>query len=285
MKTIARYASLVKFSHTIFALPFAMIGFVYGVVSLGGGFDILLLVKVLAAMIAARNMAMGFNRWIDRDIDARNERTAMREIPRGAVSPRNALWFVIFNAVIFVAVAWWINPLALYLSPVAIVVLLGYSYTKRFTSLCHLVLGLALAIAPVGAYIAVTGAVSAIPVWISVVVLTWVSGFDIIYALQDITFDRQNGLHSIPACLGIGGSLAVSIFLHLLSIGAVIIIGEHMDAGVWYWAGTCLFVAVLIYQHIKARPSRLAEIGADFGVVNGIASVGYAACFIVDMLV
>ena len=196
---VSRYASLVKFSHTVFAMPFALLSYVYALVSTAVPFDWLLLVKILLCMVFARNAAMGFNRWADRDIDAKNPRTAGREIPAGKITPRAALAFVIGNCVAFVAAAAWINCLALWLSPVALAVLLGYSLTKRFTAWSHVVLGLALAIAPVGAYIAVTGSVALFPVLLAVAVLTWTAGFDILYSLQDASFDRSNGLHSVPA--------------------------------------------------------------------------------------
>lgn len=173
------------------------------------------LVKVLLAMVLARNTAMGFNRWADRRIDAQNPRTSGREIPSGTISARNALWFVVLNAVLFVLVAWWINPLALALSPVALLVLTGYSLTKRFTAWCHIVLGVALGIAPIGAYVAVTGQLAVFPILLCGLVITWCGGFDIVYALQDVEFDRKHGLHSVPARWGVRGGIAISIALHL----------------------------------------------------------------------
>lgn len=284
MKTVARYASMVKFSHTIFALPFAMAGYTYGVVWSGDGFEWLLLVKVLLAMVFARNMAMGFNRWLDRDIDARNPRTAGREIPARVIPAGHALAFVIVNLVMFELTTLWINSLAFYLSPIVLVVLLGYSYTKRFTAWSHLVLGCALAIAPTGAFIAVTGAVALVPVLISALVFTWVSGFDIIYSLQDMEFDRENGLHSVPARFGVRGSLAISIVLHAVSIYAVYLAGIYMYGGTYYLIGAAVFALTLVYQHIMARPSRIERIGAGFTLTNGVASICYAAFAIVDML-
>ena len=177
--TIRKYLSMVKFSHTIFAMPFALVGYTWALTSTSACFDWVLLVQVVACMVLARNTAMGFNRWADRDIDAANPRTASREIPSGQISPRAALWFVIINALGFMAVAATINPLTLWLSPVALLVVMGYSYCKRFTALAHIVLGLALGIAPVGAYIAVTGQFAAEPLVLSALVLTWVGGFDI----------------------------------------------------------------------------------------------------------
>ncbi|MHB1921846.1 MAG: UbiA-like polyprenyltransferase, partial [Chitinophagaceae bacterium] len=188
---IKQYLSLVKFSHTIFALPFALIGFFLAIVHQNKGLSIGLLVAVLLCMVFARSAAMGFNRYLDRVYDARNPRTASREIPSGKVSSRHALIFVIVNCLLFVITTWWINPLCFGLSFIALGVILGYSYTKRFTPLCHLVLGLGLSLAPIGSYLAVTGTFNLLPLLFSLVVLFWVSGFDIIYALQDVSFDRE----------------------------------------------------------------------------------------------
>ncbi len=198
---VSRYASLVKFSHTVFAMPFALLSYVYALVSTAVPFDWLLLVKILLCMVFARNAAMGFNRWADRDIDAKNPRTAGREIPAGKITPRAALAFVIGNCVAFVAAAAWINCLALWLSPVALAVLLGYSLTKRFTAWSHVVLGLALAIAPVGAYIAVTGSVALFPVLLAVAVLTWTAGFDILYSSAGRLFRPQQRTAFRPCTL------------------------------------------------------------------------------------
>lgn len=281
---VSRYASLVKFSHTVFAMPFALLSYVYALVSTAVPFDWLLLVKILLCMVFARNAAMGFNRWADRDIDAKNPRTAGREIPAGKITPRAALAFVIGNCVAFVAAAAWINCLALWLSPVALAVLLGYSLTKRFTAWSHVVLGLALAIAPVGAYIAVTGSVALFPVLLAVAVLTWTAGFDILYSLQDASFDRSNGLHSVPARFSAVHSTLISILLHVFAVAAVAVLGALYRLGVWYWVGFGLFTAVLVVQHVLYCPSRIDRIGASFGLVNGLASVSYAAMSIVALL-
>lgn len=193
------YLSLIKFSHTIFALPFAMIGFFLGTAQTAVGIDWKLFALVILCMVFARSAAMGFNRWADRDIDEKNPRTAVREIPAGIISPQNALFFVIVNCLLFIATTYFINWLCFYLSPIALLVVLGYSYTKRFTALCHFVLGIGLALAPIGAYIAVTGEFAILPLIYSFIVLFWVAGFDIIYALQDEGFDRSLGLNSIPS--------------------------------------------------------------------------------------
>lgn len=284
MNVVSRYASLVKFTHTIFAMPFALLSYVYALTSTDTPFEWLLLVKILFCMVFARNAAMGFNRWADRDIDSQNPRTAGREIPAGKISPRAAITFVVVNCLLFVATAAWINLLALSLSPVALLVLLGYSYTKRFTNWSHLVLGLSLAIAPVGAYIAVTGQIVLFPLLLAATVLTWTGGFDILYSLQDSSFDRANNLHSIPARFSAAQSTAISIALHLISAAGVTLIGFLYDFGLLYWIGASLFVALLIMQHILYRPSKIERIGATFGLVNGLASVTYALLAIVALL-
>lgn len=285
MNVVLRYASLVKFSHTIFALPFALFSYVYALLGGGMPFQWPLLVKILLCMVLARDVAMGFNRWADRDIDAENPRTWQREIPAGKISPRAAIIFVIVNAVLFVAVAALINPLAFALSPVALLVLLGYSYTKRFTAWSHIVLGLALAIAPVGAYIAVTGTITFFPLLLAAAVLTWTAGFDILYSMQDEEFDRNHGLYSIPARFGILGAAVISIVIHLVSVAAIAAVGIIYGFGIWYWIGAAFFTLILIIQHALYRPSRIDRIGRSFGLVNGLASVAYALMGIVDLLV
>lgn len=281
MGNLKHYFSLVKFAHTAFALPFALIGYVLGV--LERGFDFWILVGILACMVFVRNAAMGFNRLIDRRFDAQNVRTAGREIPAGKISVRAARWFVVLNAVAFVVVAATFNRLTLWLSPVVLLVVLGYSYTKRFTALCHAVLGLGLAMAPCGAYIAVTGTLSIVPVWLSVLVLTWVMGFDIIYALQDVDFDRSQRLHSIPAALGVRGALWVSVLLHVVTAAMVAVVGFSLGGGILYCIGAAIFLALLLYQHLIVRPDDLSRIGAMFGITNGVASIAYAVFVILGL--
>lgn len=226
---------------------------------------------------------MGFNRLIDRKFDAENSRTAARDIPAGKITPRAAGWFVALNSVAFIIVAATFNRLTFALSPVVLLIVLGYSYTKRFTALCHMVLGLGLAIAPSAAYIAVTGTLTRIPVLLSVLVWAWVSGFDIIYALQDADFDRSQRLHSIPAALGIRGALAVSLCLHIVTTAMVVAVGLLLG-GVFYWVGAAVFLGLLLYQHLIVRPNDLSRIGAMFGLTNGIASIVYALFVILGLL-
>ena len=288
MNTIQKYARLVKFSHTIFAMPFAMLSFTYALWSAPTAYDmgwwIRLLVQVVLCMVFARNVAMGFNRWADRDIDARNPRTADREIPAGVIKPRAAMAFVVINALLFIVVAATINPLTAWLSPVALAVVMAYSLCKRFTSLAHLVLGLALGIAPVGAYIAVRGAFSLEACILSVVVLTWTGGFDIIYALQDADFDRKEGLHSIPARFSARTSLAISIALHVVSVAALVWFATFLPSSIWTWLGVGIFAAILTLEHILVTPTRTRHIGIAFGTLNGLASLTLAVLLIIGLL-
>jgi 4-hydroxybenzoate polyprenyltransferase len=291
MNSVTKYARLVKFSHTIFAMPFAMLAFVYAVktsgVAAGGNSPwwwATLLVQVVLCMVFARNVAMGFNRWADRDIDAKNPRTADREIPAGKISARAALWFVIINALLFVGVATTINLLTALLSPVALGVVMFYSYCKRFTSLAHMVLGLSLGIAPVGAYIAVTGEFALEACILSLVVITWTSGFDIIYALQDRDFDREQGLHSIPAKFSPAQALAISIALHVVSIASLVWFATYLPSSVWTWAGVAAFAAILCLEHILVTPTRTRHIGIAFGTLNGLASMTLAVLAIIGLL-
>ena len=284
------YLSLVKFSHTIFALPFALIGFSLGTIrqyeATGNGVDWYKFILVLLCMVFARSAAMGFNRWADRDIDSKNPRTATREIPAGVISAKNALYFVIINCFLFVLCTFFINWLCLMLSPIALAVVLGYSYTKRFTALCHFVLGVGLALAPIGAYIAVTGEFALLPVIYSFVVLFWVSGFDIIYALQDEDFDRSLGLNSIPAMLGKKRALMISNVLHGLTALLVIYAGIQWkdDFGIYYLIGAIIFIGLLAYQHFLVKPNDLSKVNLAFFTTNGVASAIFGTFVIIDLL-
>ncbi|HXS58403.1 MAG TPA: UbiA-like polyprenyltransferase [Hanamia sp.] len=283
---VLKYFSLVKFAHTIFAMPFALIGFFYGLKMVN--YELykpwwLLFFLVILCMVFARSAAMGFNRWLDADHDAKNPRTLIREIPSGVISKRNALIFVIFNCVAFVVTTYFINALCLVLAPVALFVILFYSYTKRFTPLCHLVLGLGLSLAPIGAYIAVTGQFALVPVLFSFSVLFWVSGFDIIYALQDEAFDKENNLRSIPSWLGSVRALRVSEVLHVLSTAAVIAAGLIGHFSWFYWAGVAVFAFFLYHQHILVKPNDLSKVDRAFFSSNGIASVAFCVLVLLDI--
>jgi 4-hydroxybenzoate polyprenyltransferase len=280
---IRNYLSLVRFNHTIFAMPFALLGFFIAINTEGYHFTWRLLILVLLCMVFARNSAMGFNRYADHKFDSLNPRTAGREIPQGIISPRSALAFVIFNSILFIAATGFINKLTMFLSPLALIIILGYSFTKRFTSLSHFILGLALSLAPVGAYISVTGKFDIIPVLYSLVVLCWVSGFDIIYSLQDSEFDIDNKLLSIPVSLGIKQSLMLSAFLHLLAIILVILSGLLSETGLLYWLGTIIFSLMLIYEHVIVKPGDMASITKAFGTINSYAGVSFCAFAIADL--
>lgn len=301
MKTIKHYLGLVTFAHTIFAFPFAMIGFFLGCLHAGllgpeavnsvtlngapqNSLEVLYrLLFVALCMVFARSAAMAFNRYLDASWDAKNPRTAVREIPSGKISPRNALIFTMLNAVLFVASAWFINPLCFYLSPLALFVILVYSYTKRFTALCHLVLGLGLSLAPLGAYLAVTGAFNLLPIFFSVAVICWVSGFDIIYSLQDEDFDREQGLNSIPVLLGKSRALQVAKLLHLISSLCLIVAGFLGKFGLTYWIGFIGYTTMLIYQHRIVTPSDLRRVNRAFMTANGFASLIFAVFVISDI--
>ncbi len=310
MARVRNYLSLIKFSHTIFAMPFAMIGFVLGATTggfkifsvgqwnlsrtLGWGGDekniiwwkdslLIKLVLVILCMVFARSAAMAFNRYLDRNFDAKNPRTAIREIPSGIIRANSVLLFTIANCLMFITCCFFINKLCFFLSPVALLIVLGYSFTKRFTPFCHLILGLGLSLAPIGAYLAVTGHFSLLPVIFSLTVIFWVSGFDIIYALQDEEFDKSQKLYSMPAWLGKSGALHVSESLHLLSAASVIIAGIYGHFGWMYWTGTAVFLGMLIYQHLVIKPEDLHNVNLAFMTANGIASVVFAAFVITDL--
>jgi 4-hydroxybenzoate polyprenyltransferase len=300
--TIKNYLSLVKFSHTIFAMPFALIGFFLGaywvqfdemrrgviekkITSWSMYVDVnwVIFLLIIICMVTARSAAMAFNRYLDSHFDAKNPRTAIREIPAGIISRESALRFVIINCLAFITATFFINKICFFLSPVALFVILFYSYTKRFTALCHLVLGVGLSLAPIGAYLAVTGAFALLPILFSFTVLFWVSGFDIIYALQDEEFDRSQQLHSIPAALGKAKALRVSELLHVLSAVCVICAGLYGHFGWWYWCGVGVFITMLAFQHSVVKPNDLSKVNLAFMTTNGIASVVFAVFVLLDI--
>jgi 4-hydroxybenzoate polyprenyltransferase len=278
------YLSLIKFSHTIFAMPFALIGFFLAttqneIVTI----DWKLFLLVVLCMVFARSAAMAFNRYADRDFDIKNKRTAIREIPVGIISAKNALLFVIINCALFITTTFFINQICFLLSPVALLVVLGYSYTKRFTALCHLVLGVGLSLAPIGAYLAVTGKFNLLPLLFSFIVLFWVSGFDIIYALQDEEFDKTEKLKSIPAMLGKKNALWVSNFLHLCCAILVLYAGYYAHFNIIYWIGAGLFIALLTYQHLIVSPTDLSRVNLAFMTINGFASVLFSVFVLIEI--
>jgi 4-hydroxybenzoate polyprenyltransferase len=281
--SISNFIGLVKFEHTIFALPFALIGFFLATRLGTNQLSFGLLVKVLACMIFARNSAMGFNRYLDRKFDAANPRTSKREIPAGVISPKRALIFVIVNSILFIIVCRLINDLCFYLSVVALFVILGYSYTKRITPLCHFVLSTGLALAPIGAYLAVKGEFALAPILFSMIVFFWVSGFDIIYACQDVQFDREHNLKSIPAMLEVKGALILSAIVHTMTVLFVIFVGVILKSGWFYWIGALVFIGLLVFQHAIVKPNDLSRVNLSFGTTNGIASIIFAVFVIASL--
>jgi len=285
LKTTRNYFSLVKFSHTVFAMPFAFIGFALAVSGTENEFSVRLLILIILCMIFARNSAMGFNRLADRKFDSLNPRTDKREIPSGKISANAAAIFVVINSLLFIVSAGFINRLTLFLSPVALLVILGYSVTKRITFLCHFILGLGLSLAPIGAYISVTGVFNILPIIYSFIVLTWVDGFDIIYALQDDDFDRDHNLYSIPSSLGRKRALAISSIVHFVTFILIVTAGLAGEGNILYWAGAIVFTGLLIWQHLLVKPDNLTRVTVAFQTTNGIASILYALFVILDLVI
>ena len=290
MSQVKNYLSLVKFSHTIFAMPFALIGFVLGlryhfIHQTTVDQVWLKFILVLVCMVTARSTAMAFNRYLDRHFDKLNPRTAIREIPAGIIKAEKALVFIGLNMAIFITATFFINTICFYLSPVALFVILFYSYTKRFTYLCHLVLGIGLSLAPIGAYLAVTGNFDLLPLLFSFAVIFWVSGFDIIYALQDIDFDQSQSLYSIPSQWGLKQSLSISRVLHVLS--ASLVIAAYFVGGFHYLylLGLLIFIGMLIYQQSIVKPYDLSKVNLAFMTANGIASIVFSVFVIGAMLI
>ena len=289
MSGIKNYLSLVKFSHTIFAMPFALIGFVLGIKYLD---DLHIpeehllkkLLLVLLCMVSARSTAMAFNRYLDRHFDKLNPRTAIREIPAGIIKAEKALVFIIVNSLIFIIATNFINTICFYLSPVALSVILFYSYTKRFTFLCHLVLGIGLSLAPIGAYLAVTGSFAVLPLLFSFAVVFWVSGFDVIYALQDIDFDKSQSLYSIPSYWGLHKALNIARVLHIFSAAFIVAAYFVGDFNFLYLGGMLVFIGMLLYQHSIVKPNDLSKVNIAFMTANGIASIVFSL-FVIGSLV
>ena len=272
---------MIKFSHTLFALPFALLSAVLA----GGGIpDAATLAKILVAMVGARSAAMANNRRVDRELDAANPRTASRALPAGTLSIGFARIFLAASAAVFLLAAASLNRLTLVLSPVALGLVLLYSYTKRFTWLSHAVLGLCLAIAPVGAWIAVRGAFARLPILLGFAVLCWTAGFDVIYALQDEEHDRRAGLHSIPARFGARTGLVVSALLHAAMLVFLTAAWRAAGGGALFGAGVAVTAAALVWQHAIVRPGDLSRVNAAFFTANGFVSVALAACGIADVL-
>jgi 4-hydroxybenzoate polyprenyltransferase len=282
---LTAYANLVKLPHTLFALPFALVGTVLA--SYERPIIVAQVGWVVLAFTAARFAAMGFNRIVDRQIDARNPRTARRELPAGALGVAEATAAVVVASAIFILAAWRLNVLCLALSPVALAWVLAYSYTKRFTRWSHLVLGLGLSIAPVGGYLAITGRWSE-PWWmlcaLAIAVATWVAGFDILYALQDVAFDRANALHSVPVAFGEAGALVAARTLHVMTVASLALVGVAAGAGWLYAVGVATAAALLLYEHSLVRVGDLSRLDAAFFAMNGIISIAFFGFVLAERL-
>jgi len=280
--SLSHYGSLVKLSHTVFALPFALAAVVLA--SAYAPITAWRVALIIVCIAAARTAAMAFNRLIDRDIDGDNPRTADRELPKGVVSVASVRLLVLASSAVFMLSAGLLGTLPLMLSPIALGLALGYSYTKRFTALCHVVLGAAVALAPGGAWIAMGAPVTLAP-WLLVLgVGAWVAGFDVLYSLQDQGFDAQRGLHSMPVALGIVGSLWASGLLHVVTVACLAYVGVLLGRGAAYFAGVGLVAALLAYEHAIVKPSDLSRINKAFFDINGYVSVAFFGCVLADQL-
>jgi 4-hydroxybenzoate polyprenyltransferase len=282
LSVVATFGRMVKFSHTVFALPFALAS--TAIAARGHGITVRQIVAILIAMAGARTAAMGFNRIVDRDLDAKNPRTAGREIPTGKVSVFAAALLTAASAGVFLAAAASLGRPCLLLSPIVLALVLGYSFTKRFTWLCHLFLGLAIGIAPAGAWIAVRGDLGAPALWLTLAVATWIGGFDILYALGDREFDRSAGIRSIPARFGVPTSLLLSAALHLVTVLALVAAGRAAGLGVIYFCGVAVVLALLVYEHSIVRPSDLSRVDVAFFNLNGYVSLAYFAATLAELL-
>lgn len=286
MKKFKHYFSLIKFSHTIFALPFAIVGAILGFQT--NSFAVFpwhLFAYVILCMFFARSAAMSFNRYIDASFDKLNHRTQNREIPRGIFKRNTVLVFVIFNSLVFIVLTFFINKLVFMLSPIALLIILGYSYAKRFTMLSHVWLGVALGLSPIGAFFVFNPSFSWQPIFFSLIVLFWVAGFDIIYSTQDIDIDRKLNLKSIPAVFGYKNALKFAIIFHIISIIVVITTGIIFDKRILYWVGAFVFSILLMYEHLVVkRNSSEKNINMAFSILNSYAGLMFGIFVILDLL-
>ena len=274
------FMEMIKFSHTIFALPFALSG---ALLATRGLPSVSQLLFIVLAMVGARTAAMAMNRLIDADIDAQNPRTATRAIPAGLLSKGAVFVAIILSVALLLWSAAMLNPLCLKLSPIALFFLVLYSYCKRFTALAHVVLGICLAAAPIGAWVALTGTITLPAIVLGLIVLFWVSAFDILYALQDLEYDRSVGLHSIPVALGVNGSLWLSRLFHIITVGLLIWLIVLLGLGVWFWIGSAAMAAMLLYEHWLLRGGDLTKLDAAFFTMNGYISLTFLAATAADI--
>jgi 4-hydroxybenzoate polyprenyltransferase len=280
---VVTFGRMVKFSHTVFALPFALAA--VAIAARGHGVTVAQIAAIALAMVGARTAAMGFNRIVDRRIDAANPRTAGRELPTGRVSLPAAASLTVASAALFIAAAAWLGPLCLRLAPIVLVLVLGYSFTKRFTWLCHVFLGLAIGSSPAAAWIAVRGRLDAPALWLSIAVATWIAGFDVLYALHDRDFDRKAGIHSIPVHFGVPAALLISASLHSATAAALLVVGHTAELGWIYLLGVAVVIAMLVWEHAILRPSDLSRLDVAFFNLNGYVSVIYFAATLADVVV
>lgn len=280
LQKIIVFMEMIKFSHTIFALPFALSGALLAIRGLPSGRQLLFIVL---AMVGARTAAMAMNRLIDAEIDAKNPRTAGRAIPAGLLSKGAVLFAILLSVALLLWSAAMLNPLCLKLSPVALFFLVLYSYCKRFTALAHVVLGICLAAAPIGAWVALTGTIQLPAIVLGLLVLFWVAGFDILYALQDLDYDRSVGLHSIPVALGVSGSLWLARLFHLLTLVLLLWLIVLLGLGPWFWLGSGLMAAMLLYEHWLLRGGDLSKLDAAFFTMNGYISLTFLAAAAADV--
>ncbi len=264
------FLEAIKFEHTIFALPFAYTGML---LAAGGAPTLAQFIWITVAMAGARTLAMALNRLIDREIDARNPRTATRALPRRLLTAGEMTAYALVAGLVLAVAAWQLNPLCLVLMPGAVVALTGYSYTKRFTWLCHLALGFSIGLAPIGAWTAITATVDPISLILGGAVMTWIAGFDVLYACQDVEFDRTSGLHSIPARFGIAAALRWSRALHALTIGAFVALGLAAALGPVYWLGVAVALALIVYEHSLVKADDLSRLDVAFFNVNGYIAI------------
>ncbi|NUO06393.1 MAG: UbiA family prenyltransferase [Candidatus Brocadia sinica] len=282
LKKITSIFDLIKFSHTIFSFPFAVMS---AFLAAGGMPGLKQLLLILAALIAARSAAMSFNRLVDTSYDIHNPRTAYRVELQKKIGRKYVWIFTFLCVILFIICAWLLNRLAFYMSPLAILVVFGYSYTKRFTHLSHFVLGIALGLSPLGAWVGIQGTLAAPPFLLSLAVVLWTAGFDVIYACQDVEHDIKSGLYSLPKKLGIKGALILSAVLHLFMVGVLLAVSRYTDLGILYTIGVCIVAALLIYEHSLVRPKDLSKINTAFFTVNGIISVGLMGITLLDIFV
>ncbi|NLC57887.1 MAG: UbiA family prenyltransferase [Armatimonadetes bacterium] len=281
LRSLAIILEMIKFEHTVFALPFALMS---AFVAAGGVPEGRTLLWIVVAMVGARSSAMSFNRLVDLRFDRLNPRTRSRALPAGLLTTLQVWVFCLASAALLVVAAAMLNPLALKLSPVALAVIWGYSYTKRFTALAHLVLGFSLGIAPVGAWIAIRGRIELVPLLLCAVVTLWTAGFDLIYACQDTAFDRQIGLHSVPARFGERAALILSVLLHVGVAALLLLLHSVAGLGPVYLAGAGLAILLLAYEHLLVRPGDRSRVNAAFFTTNGFVSLGLMLFTILDVL-